>query len=286
MACMTTPLGPGFSLQVDAGEIAYRDIGEGPPVVFLHPLLTSGWHWRKVVPLVAAEGFRCITPTLPLGAHAVAMRPGANLSPAGMTSLVAEFIAGLEVGPVTVVGNDTGGALAQLLAASRPELVSRVVLTSCDALEYFFPPLFRYLKWAAFIPGFPYAVGQSLRVKALRRLPITFGWLAKRPIPDDVLDGYAAPFLEDAAIRRDVVAFLRGVDNALTCQAAETLRSVDIPVLLAWAREDKVFPFRLAERLETLLPNATLRPIEDSYAFTAEDQPEALARLIVEFCTE
>lgn len=280
-------MGPGMattSVELSAGIIAYGDVGQGPPVVFLHPLLASAEHWRKVAPPVAAGGLRCLTPTLPLGAHATAMRPGADCSPLGLAGLVVEFVTALELGPVVLVGNDTGGALCQLIAAHHPEVVDRVVLTSCDALEYFFPPLFRYLTWAAAVPGFPYVVGQSLRLRGLRRLPITFGWLAKRPIPDDVLDAYAAPFLRDAGVRRDVVTFLRTVDNRLTCEAAERLRSFDRPVLLAWAREDRVFPLSLAERLHDLLPNATLDPIDDSYAFTPEDQPEVLARMIVEFC--
>lgn len=278
------PLGEMRSVVLSAGEIAYGDTGTGPPVVFLHPLLASAEHWRNVVPAVAAGGLRCLTPTLPLGAHGVAMRPDADLTPTGQARLIVEFLDALELGPVTLVGNDTGGALAQFVAAEFPAQVERLVLTNCDAFEAFFPPLFRYLQVGAKIPGFATAVGQSLRVRSLRRLPVTFGWLAKRPIPDHVLDGYAAPFLADAQVRRDVVKFLRGVDNLLTLAAAERLRSFAQPVLLAWAVEDRVFPLRLARRLHEVLPRATLLPIEDSYAFTPEDQPAVLARMIVEFC--
>ena len=281
---MAADLGGMRSLSLAAGEIAYGDTGSGPPIVFLHPLLTSAHHWRKVVPVVADAGFRCVTPTLPLGAHGLGMNAGAQLTPPALATLVTEVIGELDLGAVTLVGNDTGGALAQLVAAHHPDYVQRLILTSCDAFEYFFPPLFQYLRWAAFVPGLPTAVGQTLRVRALRRLPVTRGWLAKRPIPDEVLDGYAAPFLEDAGVRRDVVKFLRSVDKRYTCEAAERLRTFDRPVLLAWAREDRVFPLRLAQRLAELLPDATLQPIDDAYTFTPEDQPEVLARMIVDFC--
>ena len=279
----TTPLGEVRRLQVHAGEVECAVLGEGPPIVFLHPLLASGLHWRKVVPPVAQAGFRCVTPTLPLGAHRLAMRAGADVTPRGVAAMVAEIIDSLEVGPVTLVGNDSGGALAQILTAERPELVDRLVLTSCDALEHFFPPLFRYLSWGVRIPGFAVGVGQVLRARPLRHTPLTFGWLAKRGVPHEVLDAYTKPFLSDAAVRRDVVGFVRGVDHRLTCDAAERLRSYDKPVLIAWAREDRVFAPALAERLADLLPNATLEWIEDSYAFTPEDQPEILTRLIIEF---
>ena len=270
-------------LTVSAGELDYAIVGEGPPVVFLHPLLASALHWRKVVPLVAEAGFRCVTPTLPLGAHATPMRPGVDLTPPAVAGLVAEIVEGLELGPVTVVGNDSGGALAQLFTASNPKLVDRLVLTNCDAFEDFFPPLFRYLSWGARVPGFAAGVGQALRIRALRNTPLTFGWLVKHDLDHTVIDAYAEPFLHDAGVRRDVVAFVRGVDNRQTCEAAERLRTFDKPVLIAWAREDRVFRPTLAERLAALLPNASLRWIEDSYAFTPEDQPAQLAELIVEF---
>jgi pimeloyl-ACP methyl ester carboxylesterase len=261
-------------------------MGSGPPVVFLHPLLTSANHWRKVAPLVAAGGFECILPTLPLGAHRRAMPPSADLTPPGLVALVVDLIRRLGLGPVTLVGNDTGGALSQMIAAQHPEVVERLVLTNCDAFEQFPPPLFRYLTWGARVPGFALSVGQSLRVKALRHTPITFGWLAKNGIPDDVIDEYAAPFLRDRGVRRDVVKVLRGFDKRHTLLAAEGLRSFTKPALLAWAPEDKVFKTALAQRLLGVLPNAQLSLIDGSYAFTPEDQPQVLAQMIIDFCRQ
>lgn len=277
--------GTSRSVSVGAGEVECAVLGEGPPVVFLHPLLASALHWRKVVPPVAAAGFRCVTPTLPLGAHQTAMRPGADLSPPAVAEMVHEILTAMDLGPVTLVGNDSGGAIAQILTATRPAAVARLVLTGCDALEHFFPPVFRYLSWGARIPGFAPAVGQVLRVRALRHTPLTFGWLAKHRVPHQVIDSYARPFLRDAAVRRDVIGFVRGVDSRDTCDAAERLQAFGKPVLIAWAREDRVFSPKLAERLAAMIPGATLRWIDDSYAFTPEDQPEVLAGLIVEFLT-
>ena len=280
---LAAPLGTARLVNVAAGDLEVHVLGEGPPVLFLHPLLASALHWRKVVPLVAAAGFRCVTPTLPLGAHATPMRAGADLNPPAVAEMVREVITTLDLGPATVVGNDSGGALAQILAANHPQVVARLVLTSCDTLEHFFPPLFRYLSWGVRVPGFPLAVGQALRVRALRHTPLTFGWLAKHGVPHEILDDYARPFLRDAGVRRDVVAFVRGVHRRHTLTAAERLRTFDKPALIAWAREDRVFAPALAERLAALLPAASLRWIDDSYAFTPEDQPEQLAGMIVQF---
>ena len=277
------PLGPAQQVSVTAGDLDVHVEGTGPPVLFLHPLLASALHWRKVVPVVAAAGYQCVTPTLPLGAHSRAMHAGADVSPPAVVEMVREVITAMDLGPVTVVGNDSGGALAQMLTATHPAIVARLVLTSCDALEHFFPPVFRYLSWGVRVPGFPRAVGQALRLRALRHTPLTFGWLAKHGVPHKIIDAYAQPFLRDADVRRDVVSFVRGVHSRHTCAAAEQLRTFAKPALIVWAREDRVFAPRLAERLADLLPAATLRWIDDAYAFTPEDQPDQLAALIVEF---
>ena len=178
-------------------------------LVLLHGLLTDHRLWRKVVPLL--DGIETVTPTLPLGSHTTPVPPGTDLSPPGLARLVADQLEG----DVLLVGNDTGGAIAQLVAAYHPERVSGLVLTNCDAYERFFPPLFRPLQYAARVPGGVEAIAASLRVPAARRLPIAYGKLTKRPIERAVTDAWAAP-TRDPAIRRDLRAVLRGVDSA-TC---------------------------------------------------------------------
>lgn len=113
--------------------------------------------------------------------------------------------------------------------------------------------------------------------------PLAFGWLSKRPVPADVMTSYLRPMWRDAAIRRDLGKLLRGIDNRHTLAAAERFPGVTVPVLLAWAREDRLFPLRLGERLNELFPNARLETIDDSYTFAPEDQPEQLAELIASF---
>lgn len=275
-------LGTVHEVAVPVGHIRYRERGEGPPVVFVHGLLVNADLWRAVVPPVAAAGFRCIAPDWPLGAHDVPV-PHADLSPLGVAGLVAAFLDRLDLREVTLVANDTGGAIAQILMAQRPERIGRVVLTSSDSLERFFPPAFAPLPKLARIPGAMWLLAQSLRVRALHRLPFTFGWVAKRPIPPDIVDSYLRPSRRDPAVRRDIRRFLRGVHRRHTLAAARSLPSFTKPVLLAWAAEDRLFPLELAHRLAGLLPHATVIPIPDAYTFIPEDRPERLAELVVAF---
>jgi len=274
-------------LTLSQGTIHVRDTGDpdGPPVVFVHGLLVDGSLWRKVVPSLEGE-LRCIWPDWPLGSHRTAMAPGADLSPRGVAHLVADALAAMELERVTLVGNDTGGAICQLVATERPERLGRLVLTDCDAFENFLPPMFRGLQVAARVPGLLNALVQPMRIRALRRLPMAYGLVTKRPIDHAVTDAWLRPFLQQRAVRRDTAKLLRGITRRDTLAAAERLRRFERPTLLAWAREDRAFPVAHAHRLAALLPDARVEEIPDSLTFIPEDQPERLADAIARFVRE
>lgn len=261
------------------GTIRYRDVGSGSPIVFVHGLLVNGLLWRKVVPSLSGD-FRCIVPDWPLGSHSVAMAPAADLSPAGQAEIVADFLEALDLDDVTLVGNDTGGAIAQIVVSRRPERVGRLALLSCDAFEVFPPKLFDYLKWSTRVPGAVFAVTQGLRLPLVRRSPIAYGFATKRPIERAVTDAYVSPILSDAGVRRDTTKFIRTVAPRYTLDAAAAFRDFTRPVLVGWAAEDRFFPWQLGERLAAAFPNSRLERIADSRTFVSEDQPQRTAQLI------
>jgi pimeloyl-ACP methyl ester carboxylesterase len=266
------------------GTITYRDTGDGPPVVFIHGLLVDGTLWRKVTPLLAGAA-RCIAPDLPLGSHRAAMNDGADITPRGVAELVGDFLAALELEDVTLVGNDTGGAISQLVALDHGERVGRLVLTNCDCFEVFPPKEFLPLVKSARVPGAVYAGLQPMRSAAARRTPMAYGGLA-REIPDDVTAAWVEPALNDAGVRGDLIAFLKAIDKSIMLDAAARLPSLRIPALVAWGQDDRFFPPELGHRLSVTLPNARLEPIANSRTFVAEDAPEALADAIGAFLRE
>jgi pimeloyl-ACP methyl ester carboxylesterase len=264
------------------GTVRYRDEGTGEPLLFVHGVVVNGDLWRKVTPRLAKD-FRCIVPDWPLGSHSVPMSPDADLSPPGLARLIVDFMDALELDTVTLVGNDTGGALAQIVAADHPDRVSRLVLASCDLYDRFFPPLFKPLQMAAAVPGALWLIGQSLRPRFAQRLPIAFGWAMKRHPDRATVASYLEPGRASAGVRRDLRKVLRGVDSRYTIEAARKLESFTKPVLLPWAVEDRFFPIAYARRLADAIPGASLEEIHDSYTFIPEDQPEALADAIAAF---
>ena len=273
-------------LLTSAGPLHVRELGPagGPPLVFLHGVLANARLWDAVA-LRLSSRHRCILLDLPLGAHAEAMDPGADLSPRGVVALVVEALDVLGLSEVTLVGNDSGGALCQMLIARHPDRCRAVVLTSCDAYDVWLPLLFKPFELAAFVPGALFIVAQLLRFRFVRNLPFALGWLALR-MPDDVGASFAAPLARHAWARRDVGKFLRGISPRLTEEAARSFPAFDRPVLLTWSERDRFFPMRLAERLLADLPRARLELLRDSYTFSPLDEPAAVATQIGSFMEE
>jgi pimeloyl-ACP methyl ester carboxylesterase len=271
-------------IRLTQGTIHYRDIGEGPTLVLIHGALMNGHLWDAVLAQLGSE-FRCIVPELPFAGHKAAMDANADLTPPGCARLIAEFLDTLDLHDVTLVANDTGGAITQILCANHPERIGRLILTPCDTYEHFFPRWFRYVQVTAHLPGGVWLLAQSLRIPLLRRSPIGYGWLAKRPIPADLLADWVTPVITDRGIRRDAGKFIRGIRKRYTIEAAQRLRTFDRPTLLAFATEDKFFPPQHAERLAKDIPNAQLKTIDDSRTLAPLDRPDAVATLIREFAT-
>jgi pimeloyl-ACP methyl ester carboxylesterase len=273
-------------LELSVGTIEYEDTGgAGPVIVPLHGLMMDGSLWDGPITDLAAD-HRCLAPTLPLGAQRHPARPDADLSLPGIARLVAEFIERLDLHDVTLVGVDTGGALVQLLIADGATgRVSRVVLASCDAFDNFPPGLTgKTLVATGKLP--PPLFGlfmQQMRVRAVRRLPMAFGWLTKRG--DATTARWMRPVLTQPEIRRDTVRMLRaaGADKRLLLAAAERLPGFERPALVVWARDDRVMPPEHGSRLAGLLPQGQLIEVDDSYTLIPLDQPARLAHIIRDF---
>jgi pimeloyl-ACP methyl ester carboxylesterase len=252
--------------------------GPGTPLLLIHALLVDGDLYSELVPLLIAQGRRCLVPELPLGAHELPLYPDADLTPSGLAQLLVEVLDALGVERVDLVGVDTGGALSQLLMADHRERVGRVILTACDAYDAFPPRMFRVPVALLAAPGGLWISAQFARVRWVRGLttprPVTHSTVA-----DETAKRWTAPLLRKG-VRHDLRKVLRGMNSRYTLAAAEANKDFPRPVLIAWGDDDRLFPRRLAERLATDLPHAELTALNDCAAFAALDQPAELARLI------
>jgi pimeloyl-ACP methyl ester carboxylesterase len=273
------------SIEVPAGVIEYDEAGSGPPVVLLHGLLMDHTLWDRVLPLLPG-GFRYIRPVLPLGAHRRAMNPGADLTLPGQVRLVAGLLDALALENVTLVHADWGGALF-LTARGLDHRLARQVILPCEAFGNFPPGLpGKMVALAVRLPAGVQLAARQLRVGWLRRLPMLYGQMACRPLPDELIRRWTDPVLSDPGVRRDLLAYCRGTfDKAALIRDTEALRRFHGDVLVLWSPDNRVMPLSHGHRLAALMPRARYAEIPGAYALPMLDEPEAVAREMSTFLT-
>jgi pimeloyl-ACP methyl ester carboxylesterase len=270
------------SLKLNAGTIEYEDNGvAGPVVVLLHGVLMDGGLWREVARELGDE-LRVVIPTLPLGAHRTPMRPDADLSLRGHARIVADFLAALDLRAVTLAFNDWA-APQLLIADGLTDRIGGLVLVACETAGNYPPGLpGKNLVLLTKMPGGVALALRGMRFKPMRRLPFTFGWMAKHGIPDDLVDRWLDAGLGDRDVVRDALKYFRGTKAAKQDLIAATpqLHSFERPVTVVWSKEDKVMPAREAEALAAGFPNSRLVWVDDAYTLIPLDQPAHMAKLI------
>ena len=273
-------------LPLAAGPLVVTELGPpaAVPLVFLHGVLANSTLWTGVADRLAPD-HRCLLLDLPLGAHPEPMNPDADLSPSGLVAVVIDALDHLGIERAILVGNDSGGALCQLMIAAHPHRLRALVLTSSDAYDTWLPFMFKPLELIAFVPGLLRIVAQLLQWPPLRRSPLGFGWLSKR-ITDADSAAFVTPLARAPWARRDVGKFLRGISPRLTRRAAQHFAGFAAPVLVLWSRDDRLLPLRLGQRLASDLPRARLELVTDAYTFSPVDAPEAVAQAIDRFVRE
>src|SRR5271167_691743 len=275
------------TIDLPHGTVQYRVAGPdnavAPPVVFVHGFLVNATLWTETADALAAAGVRSYAPDLPLGSHTIALGEDADQSPRGIARQIVAFLQALELSDVTLVGNDTGGAICQFLLDSDASRIGRVVLTNCDAFTNFPPAPFGQLFKAFRSPGAIRALMAPMRAAAVRHSPAGFGLLVRRPLDAEETRAWVEPCLSDPAIRRDVARFAKKVDPEDLNAASNRLGDFHGPALLVWGAGDRFFKLDFAHRLASTFADGRVVEIENGRTFVPHDEPARLAEEIVRF---
>jgi pimeloyl-ACP methyl ester carboxylesterase len=250
-----------------------------PPILFVHGILVDHKLWLKVAEELARNGFRCILPDWPLGSHTVPVDQGVELTPVSVAEMVNEFIDALDLRDVTLVGNDTGGGLCQLLIDAHPDSVGRLVLTNCDAFDKFPPFPFTVVFAMMRGPRSIRVLSKLMKVAALRRSPLGYGLLL-RPEDDALTASWVEPMSADRRIAQNLATLLRGVGAMDLTDVATRLPRFAKPVTIVWGMADRSFTPSLGRRLAALFPNATMVEVPGARTFVALDAPRAVVDAI------
>jgi pimeloyl-ACP methyl ester carboxylesterase len=270
-------------VRLEQATIEYRVLGPDdsphPPVLFVHGILVDHRLWMKVAEDLARNGFRCILPDLPLGSHTIPVDESVALSPMTVAEMVHEFITKLDLHDVTLVGNDTGGGLCQLLVDAHADTVGRLVLTNCDAFEKFPPFPFNVVFAMMRGAGSIRLLSKLMKVTALRRSPLGYGLLL-RPEDDALTASWVEPMSTDRRIAQNLATLLRGVRAMDLVDVATRLPRFTKPVTIVWGLADRCFTPALGRRLAALFPNAAMVEVPGARTFVALDAPRAVVDAI------
>jgi len=270
------------TVELDSGTIHYENTGpaDGRPVVFIHGYAMGASLWRPLSARLAGSGLRCIAPTWPLGAHPEPMRRGADVTMTGVAAMIAELIQRLELDDVVLVGNDSGGALAQIVAGSHAERLGALVLTSCDAFDHFPPPILKPLIAASRTSALFRLAMTPMRTASGRRR--AYGKLAHADL-DALTAEWVRPALSDRDVADDLRRFTASMVRSVTVDAAARLPTFTGPALVAWSADDAFFEVQDGRRLAEVLPDGRFELIGHARTFSMIDRTDELADLIAEF---
>jgi len=275
------------TVDLSQGRVNYRVAGPPdsalPPVVFVHGLSVNSEIWTGVATALAERGIRSYAPDLPLGAHTIALNPDADVSPGGVAGLLLSFLGALGLTDVTLVGNDTGGALCQFLIDTDSSRIGRLVLTNCDAFDQFPPPPGGLMLKPLGNPFVLRLAARPLRWTAVRHSRLVYGSFTTRALDAALTQRWVTPLLTDAGVRRDTARFIRGIRPADLLDVSTRLGRFTRPVLLLWGTGDRFFKLSLARRLAEAFPDARLVEVEGGRLFVPLDEPDRIASEISTF---
>ena len=277
-------------IDLPQGSVQYTVAGPGdapaPPVVFVHGFLVDGTLWKGTADALAADGIRSYAPDWPLASHRIPIPASSDLTPRGVARIVVSFLEALDLRDVTLVGNDSGGAITQLVLDTDATRVGRVVLTNCDAFDRFPPPPFDTMFKSFRSPTAIRALMTPMRSTAIRHSPAGYGLLARRDLDSAQTRAWVEPCITEDLIRQDAARFVRGVDARELLDVSTRLREFGGPALLVWGTGDRFFTVEMARRLTAAFAHGRLVAVPDGRTFLPLDEPRLLAREIDAFVRE
>jgi len=264
------------SIATPSGRIHYAEQGEGPVALFVHGVLLNGHLWRHQLAHLS-DLRRCLAPDL-LAHGDTEIAPEQDVSVSANARMLAEFLDALEIDQVDLVGNDSGGGIAQIFAANHPERVRSLTLTDCDAHDNWPPTAFEPFLAMAAAGGLAGALGAMVGDKRIYRAADALGPAYERPetVSDETIDIYLQPFLRSEQRTRDLQRFLAAFDCSHTLAIEAQLRALQAPTLVAWGTDDIYFDVRWSRWLQQTIPGVRRRvEFEGARLFFPEERWEA-----------
>ena len=267
-------------VETPMGDIAYEERGSGPPALFVHGVFLNGYLWRHVIARVA-DVRSCIAVDLP--AHgATRTRDDQDLSFEAIAELLEAFCEARSLERIDLVGNDSGGGIAQILAARHPDRLRSLTLTNCDVHDNWPPEAFAPTMQAV-EQGRLQEMGESMLADLqTARAAFSVGYERPEELTEETVRTYLEPLQSDAA-RRHLERWFAAMDCAQTVAVEPQLRALQVPALVVWGTGDPFFDVQWAYWLRDTIPGARkVIELDGAKLFFPEERPDELATALRE----
>jgi pimeloyl-ACP methyl ester carboxylesterase len=242
-----------------SGSISYVEHGSGPAALFVHGVLLNGYLWRHQLAELG-DLRRCIA--VDLMAHGnTEISASQDVSVTANAHMLAQFLDGLTIDQVDLVGNDSGGGICQIFAALYPTRVRSLVLTDCDAHDNWPPEAFKGFVSMVAAGGLAGTLDAMLIDKSVYRSPQALGLAYERPeaVSDDTIETYLRPHTRSPQRLHQLERFVSAFDCRHTVNIETALKSVQAPTLIAWGTDDIFFDLKWSHWLENTIPGSRRR---------------------------
>jgi pimeloyl-ACP methyl ester carboxylesterase len=247
------------SVHTASGRISYTEQGTGPVALFVHGVLLNGYLWRHQLEDLS-DIRRCIAPDL-LAHGDTEIAPNQDVSVTANAKMLKEFLDALHIDQVDLVGNDSGGGIAQIFAALYPERVRSLTLTDCDTHDNWPPEAFKPFLAMAVAGGLRATLETMLSDKSVYRSPQALGPAYEHPdqLTDGSIEKYLRPFVRTEQRTRDLQRFLAAFDNKHTLAIEAQLKTLKAPTLILWGTDDVYFDVKWSHWLADNIPGTRRR---------------------------
>jgi pimeloyl-ACP methyl ester carboxylesterase len=262
------------------GEISYRDQGRGEVALFVHGVFLNGHLWRTLIDAVG-DVRRCLAIDL-LGHGQTTMRAGEDLSFTTQAAMIVSFLDACGIDQVDLVANDSGGGIAQIVAAHHPDRLRSLTLTNCDVHDGYPPPRFAGMRRLTERGG----LGRYLRrmlddVEFARSHGLGAGYEDPERLSEEDLQAYLAPLVATPRAINDLERFITTMDPVHNVIVEPLLRRLNVPTLIVWGTADIFFDVGWAYWLRETIPGAReVVELADARLFFPAERPGELARLL------
>ncbi len=246
-------------------EIAYTDLGDGHPIILMHGIPTWSYLYHEVLDRLS-ENNRVLAPDF-IGHGMSDQRDQFDRSLRAQRDMIVSFMNALDISRATLIGHDTGGGVALIMAVENPDRVDKLVLSNIVAYDSW--PIDDMIN-----VGHPdWTRKSNAEIREFLVGGFDDGLSRKERLTSEFVNGIVAPYITDTG-KVSLVRNASGLNTSHTTMLVDRHAKISAETLLVWGEDDPWQPITDGERLAQDIPNAHLVRVKNASHWIPQDAPD------------